>query len=373
MSNQAARQGNLPLFQETTLGALKLRNRAVMAPMTRSRAIGNIPNVMMAEYYAQRAEAGLIITEGTSPSPNGLGYPRIPGVFSEDQVKGWTHVTEAVHEHGGVIFLQLMHTGRVSHPDNLPEGAKVLAPSEVALEETLMWVDERGEAVKMPPPKAMTSDEVEAAMEEYVEAGRNAVKAGFNGIELHAANGYLMEQFLHPHTNRRDDEWGGSIENRCRFVLDVAGRCVEAMGGDRVGIRISPYGAFNEMPEYPEIDQTYGYLAEELGKLGLAYIHVVNHESMGAPAVPESVQATIREVFPNKYILSGGYDLDSANADLEAGRGDLVAFGRPFLANPDLLKRFRLGAPLNDPDFDTFYGPGRDGFSQGYTDYPTLG
>ncbi len=372
MTATTSRPDSLPLFQGSNLGSLMLRNRAVMAPMTRSRAIGNVPNKLIAAYYAQRADAGLIITEGTAPSPNGLGYPRIPGIYSPEQVDGWSGVTQAVHDRGGTIFVQLMHTGRVSHPENLPEGARVVAPSEVALEDTLMWVDARGEAVKMPPPKAMADQEVEAAVEEYVQAARNAVKAGFDGIELHGANGYLMEQFLHPHTNRRDDAWGGSVEKRCRFVLEIAGGCVEAIGGERVGIRVSPYGVFNEMPHYEEIDETYTYLARELGKLNLVYIHVVDHEAMGAPSVPDAIQAAIRNAFPNVYILSGGYGLDSANADLEAGKGDMVAFGRPFLANPDLLERFRRGAALNDPDMDTFYAPGPKGFAQGYTDYPSL-
>jgi N-ethylmaleimide reductase len=287
-------------------------------------------------------------------------------------VAGWSKVTQAVHELGGTIFVQLMHTGRVSHPENLPEGARVLAPSAVALEETLMWVDERGEAVKMPPPEAMTEGEVKAAVEEYVQAAGHAMEAGFDGIELHGANGYLLEQFLHPHSNRRDDAWGGSVERRCQFVLEVARGCVEAIGGERVGIRLSPYGVFNEMPHYTEIDETYTCLASELGKLDLVFLHIVNHEAMGAPPVPDTIQAEIRKAFPNTYILSGGYGLESANADLEAGKGDLVAFGRPYLANPDLLERFRRGEALNEPDFATFYAPGPEGFAQGYTDYPRL-
>jgi len=360
------------LFQDFTLGPFTLRNRAVMAPMTRSRAIGNLPNEMMGEYYAQRAEAGLIITEGTTPSPDGLGYPRIPGIYSREQVAAWAQVTRAVHDAGGTIFMQLMHTGRVSHPENLPEGARVVAPSAVALEDTLMWVDERGQAVKIAPPAAMTDDEVWGTVEEYVQAARNAVESGFDGIELHAANGYLIEQFLHPHTNRRDDAWGGSVEKRCRFTLEIARRCSEAIGSDRVGIRVSPYGVFNEMPHHDEIDQTYTYLARMLGELDLVYVHVVNHQAMWAPPVPDAIQTAIRNGFPNAYILSGGYGFESANADLEAGKGDLVAFGRPYLANPDLLERFRRDAALNEPDTTTFYGPGPEGFSQGYTDYPTL-
>lgn len=360
------------LFQPFTLGSLELPNRVVMAPMTRSRALGNVPTDLMAEYYAQRAGAGLIITEGTSPSPNGLGYPRIPGIYSRDQVAGWKKVTEAVHARDGKIFLQIMHTGRVSHPDNLPEHGRVLAPSAVPLEETEMWVDELGATVKMPPAEPMTTEEVWAAVEEYALAARNAVEAGFDGIEIHGANGYLGQQFLHPHTNRRDDEFGGSVEKRARFLLEVAKACVEAIGAERVGIRLSPFGVFNEMPHYDEIDETYLYLARELAKLDLVYVHIVDHEGMGAPPVPSGVQAAIRQAFSNAYILSGGYDFESAVADLESGKGDLVAFGRPFISNPDLVERFRRGAELAEADPDTFYAPGPDGFAQGYTDYPAL-
>lgn len=360
------------LLKPFRLGPLELGNRVVMAPMTRSRSPNNVPLELVATYYAQRAGAGLIVTEGTSPSPNGLGYARIPGIFNEEQVKAWKAVTEAVHAEDGTIFMQLMHTGRVSHPANLPEGAEVLAPSAVELTETDMWVDELGEAVKMPVARAMTEAEVEEAMQEYVTAAKNAVAAGFDGIELHGANGYLMQQFLNPHTNRREDRWGGSVENRCRFAIEVARRCAQAIGAHRVGIRLSPYGVFNEMPHYDEIDETYVRLARELGELGLIYVHVVNHSSMGAPEVPGEIYKALREAFPNNLVLSGGYDFDRANEDLEKGWGDLVAFGRPFISNPDLVERFRRGAELADADPDTFYAPGPDGFADGYTDYPTL-
>lgn len=372
MNSDSGIPSSAPLFDPYILGSVELANRAVMSPMTRSRALDNVPNELMATYYRQRAGAGLIVTEGTSPSPNGLGYPRIPGVFSRAQVDGWKQVTEAVHDEGGRIFLQLMHTGRVAHPANLPDHGRVLAPSAVPLEETLMWVDEEGEAVAMPTAEAMTTEEVYGAIEEFALSARNAVEAGFDGIEIHGANGYLGQQFLNPHTNLRDDEFGGSVEARCRFLVEVARACTEAIGPERVGIRLSPYGVFNEMPHYDEIDETYVHLVRELAELDLVYVHIVDHESMGAPQLPTGIQAAIREVFPNSYILSGGYDGEAANADLEAGKGDLVAFGRPFLANPDLLDRLRAGAGLNEPDTDTFYGPGPDGFAQGYTDYPTM-
>ena len=359
---------NAPLFQSYALGDLKLANRAVMAPMTRSRAIGGVPNELMAVYYAQRAGAGLLVTEGTSPSPNGLAYPRIPGIYSPAQVTGWKLVTDAVHDAGGRIFVQLMHTGRVSHPANLPEGGSVLAPSDVGLTDTEMWVDEQMGTDSMPAPRALSSDEVQAAIGEYGSAAENAVEAGFDGIELHAANGYLIEQFIHPYTNRREDAWGGSVAARSRFALEVAKACGNAIGGDRVGIRISPYGVFNEMPHYPEIDETYLALATTLGEMGLVYLHVVDHSSMGAPALPDDLKPKLREAFGGTFILSGGYDFDRANEDLEAGRGDLVAFARPFLANPDLLDRFARGADLNELRPDLFYSRG----AEGYSDYPTL-
>ena len=234
------------LFSKTTLGPLALQNRLVMAPMTRNRATGNVPNDLMAQYYAQRASAGLIITEGTSPSPNGLGYPRIPGIFSAAQIAGWKRVTEAVHAQGAKMFMQLMHCGRIAHPLNLPAGARVLAPSAVAAAGE-MYTDAEG----MKPnamPQAMTEADIKTAIEEYAQAAKNAVAAGFDGIELHGANGYLLEQFIRPNSNQRTDRYGGSIENRARFVLEVADAAIKAIGKDKVGIRLSPFGVFNDMP-----------------------------------------------------------------------------------------------------------------------------
>ncbi|MDH3272597.1 MAG: alkene reductase [Gemmatimonadota bacterium] len=366
MSNRSA-VGTASLFDPFALGGVELKNRAVMAPLTRSRAIGNLPNELHATYYGQRAGAGLIITEGVSPSPNGLGYPRIPGLFNEEQRAAWQAVTDAVHEKGGRIFMQFMHTGRVSHPANLPEGARVLAPSAVPLQSTKMWVDGEGE-LEIPVADAMTSDEVLEAIAEYVTAGRLAIEAGFDGVELHGANGYLIEQFIHPATNRREDEWGGSIQNRIRFALEVAGAVAAEIGRDRVGIRISPFGVFNEMPLYDEIEETYVALVRGLDEIGLAYVHVVDHSSMGTPEVPAPFKDRLSSIFGGAFILSGGYDFERANEDLEAGRGDLVAFGRAFLANPDLLTRFKLGAELNEPRPELFYTTG----PEGYTDYPTL-
>ncbi len=355
------------LLSPFKLGDLKLANRAVMAPMTRSRAIGNVPNALMAEYYAQRAEAGLIITEGTAPSPNGLGYPRIPGAYSDAQVEGWRKVTDAVHAKGSAIFLQLMHTGRIGHPLNLPEGGEMVAPSAVRAAGQ-MYTDQKGPQ-DHPEPRAMREEDVEAAIAEFVHASENAIRAGFDGVELHGANGYLIEQFLNPGSNRREDAWGGSPEARNRFAVEVAKRVAAAIGASRVGIRLSPYGAFNDLGAFEGVDEQYAALAGALGALDLAYLHVVDHSSMGAPEVPERVKKGMREAFGGPIILSGGYDAERAEADLAAGRGELVAFGRPFLANPDLLTRFRQGAPQQAPRFDLFYTPG----SEGYTDYPALG
>ncbi|GAB4125987.1 MAG: alkene reductase [Sideroxydans sp.] len=351
------------LFTPTTLGKLQLKNRIVMAPMTRSRAIGNVPNELMAQYYALRAEAGLIITEGTSPSPNGLGYARIPGLYSEAQVQGWQRVTAAVHEKGGRIFVQLMHTGRVSHAANMPAGSRILAPSAIAMSGQ-MWTDSQG-MQDYPVPAAMTEEEIAATIGEYAQAARHAIAAGFDGIELHAANGYLIDQFLNTASNQRTDSWGGSVENRIRFAVEVARACTAAIGAERVGMRISPYGVFNDMRPDAKMDALYLRLVEALNALDLLYIHVVDHSSMGAPEVSPELKARIRANFKGKYILSGGYNAARANADLDAQKGDLVAFGRPFIANPDLVSKLRSGAALTAPDPATFYTPGE----KGYTDY----
>jgi len=354
------------LFSKSSLGPLALQNRLVMAPMTRNRATGNVPNELMAQYYAQRASAGLIITEGTSPSPNGLGYPRIPGIFSAAQVAGWKRVTEAVHARGAKIFIQFMHCGRIGHALNLPAGASLLAPSAVAAAGE-MYTDAEG----MKPngtPLAMSEADIKAAIGEYAQAAKNAVAAGFDGVELHGANGYLLEQFIRPNSNQRTDRYGGSIENRARFVLEVVDAVIKAIGKDKVGIRLSPFGVFNDMPIYDAMEADYIYLAQQLDARGLVYVHLVDHSAMGAPQVPESMKAAFRRTFKGTLILSGGYDAARAESDLVAGKCNLVAVGRPFLANPDLIDRWKTGAALNAPDMATFYVPG----PKGYTDYPAL-
>ncbi|HNB98240.1 MAG TPA: alkene reductase [Leptospiraceae bacterium] len=354
------------LFSKTKLGNLELKNAFVMAPMTRCRAIGNIPNDLMATYYSQRAGAGLIVTEGTSPSPNGLGYARIPGIFSKAQVEGWKKVTSAVHEKGTKIFVQLMHVGRIGHVDNLPEGAELVAPSAIAAKGQ-MWTDKNG-MQDHPVPREMTKSDLEKTKQEFVTASENAISAGFDGVELHGANGYLLDQFLNPGSNQRKDEYGGSIENRCRYVIEGAKEVSAKIGKEKVGIRLSPYGAFNDLFPFPETEEEYAYLASELNKLGIAYIHLVDHSSMGAPKVEPSTVKKIRSNFKNTLILSGGYDRKKAEADLDSNAGDLIAFGKPFLANPDLVVRLEKNAGLNQVDMSTFYSAD----SKGYTDYPTL-
>jgi N-ethylmaleimide reductase len=354
------------LFAPFTLGPHRLQNRIVLAPMTRSRATDNVPTALMAQYYGQRASAGLIVTEGTSPSPNGLGYPRIPGVFTAEQLAGWRAVTAAAHAGGAKIFLQLMHTGRIGHPHNLPAGARLLAPSAIAAAGE-MYTDQAGLQAH-PVPEAMSLADIAATRDEFTAAARNAVAAGFDGIELHAANGYLLEQFIRPTSNRRTDEYGGAIQNRARFVLEVAEAACAAIGPERVGIRLSPFGVFNDMPLYDGMAEDYAWLAGKLGELELVYLHIVDHAAMGAPAVPASIKDEMRTRFGGPVILVGGYDAARAQADLDAGKAELIAVGRDFLANPDMPARWQSGAALNAPDFDTFYTPGE----QGYIDYPVL-
>jgi N-ethylmaleimide reductase len=356
------------LFSPVTLGRVTLANRVVMAPMTRSRSPGNVPTDLVATYYAQRAEAGLIITEGTSPSPDGLGYSSIPGLFDAAQVKAWRAVTDAVHAAGSRIFAQLMHTGRVGHPLNLPAGARVVGPSAIAAPGQMFTVQQGMQ--DHPVPVAMTTDDIAKAIGEFEQAAAHAIEAGFDGVEIHGANGYLVDQFLNTGANQRTDEWGGSIENRARFALEVARRIAARIGADRTGIRLSPYGVFNGMVPDAEHEALYAYLARELGALKLAYVHIVDHSSMGAPAVPATVKAAIREGFGGTYILSGGYtDAARAQADLDAGRGDLVAYGRAFISNPRLVSRLKRGAELAVADHTKFYTPG----PEGYTDYPVEG
>jgi N-ethylmaleimide reductase len=350
------------LFQPFEKRGITFTNRLAMAPMTRCRALGNVPNDLMAEYYGQRASAGLIITEGVAPSPNGLGYARIPGIFNQEQVEGWKKVADTVHQKGGKIFLQLMHTGRVSHSANMPAGAKIVAPSAISADAD-MWTDTMG-MQKTELPEAMTIAEVESTIQEYVQSAKNAIAAGFDGVEIHAANGYLPNQFINPGSNTRTDEYGGSIENRCRFVLEIAKQTAAAIGKEKTGIRFSPYNPFNGLPLFDEMFATYDYLSSELNEIGILYIHLLD----GAARANEEGVALIkkiRENFDGIYILNSGYNRERAEYAVETEKADLIAFGVPFLANPDLPYRLQHQLELNAPNPNTFYTHD----AVGYTDY----
>jgi N-ethylmaleimide reductase len=353
------------IFSTAQLGPYTLQNHIVMNPMTRCRANADgVPTAIMVPYYGQRADAGLIVTEGVAPSPNGHGYTRIPGLWTAAQVAAWQPVTAAVHAKGGRIFAQLMHTGRVSHAANMPEGARVVAPSAVALSGQ-MYTDSLG-MQDYPTPEAMTEADITQTIAEFVTAAQNAIAAGFDGVELHGANGYLIEQFLSPDTNTRTDAWGGSVANRLRFVTEVAKAVVAAIGADRTGIRLSPYGTASGMGAYAEVDETYLTLSATLADLGLVYLHLVDHSGMGNPAIPAGFRNALREAWPRTLIVGGSFDLASAQAAIADGSADLVGFGRAFIGNPDLVTRLQNGTTLAAPDFATFYTPG----AAGYSDYP---
>lgn len=355
------------LFEKFAARSLHLSSHMVMAPMTRSRATPeHTPNALMATYYGQRATAGLIITEGTSPSPNGVGYARIPALYDAAQVQAWKATTAAVHAKGGKIFVQLMHCGRVAHITNLAVDAEVLGPStEVCPGE--MYTDRLGMQAHT-PPRAMTVADIANAVKEHAASAKLALEAGFDGVELHGANGYLIEQFPNPLINKRTDIYGAGIEGRNRLALEIARATVDAIGADKVGMRLSPYGAFNGTGDFSELPKQYLALAYGLSELNLLYLHHVDHSSMGAPPVPAEFTLALREAFNGVFILSGGFDHTRAERALREKRGDLIAFGRPFLANPDLVERMRKDAPLNAPDMATFYTPG----PKGYTDYSAM-
>ncbi|MEL6560448.1 MAG: alkene reductase [Bacteroidota bacterium] len=354
----------MKVFESFKLGNLTLKNRIVMAPMTRSRAINNIPNQLMKTYYSQRAGAGLIVTEGTSPSPNGLGYPRIPGAFSDEQFEGWGAVAAGVHEQNGVIFVQLMHTGRVTAKLNLPEGARVIAPSAEHLPGE-MYTDQQG-MVGHETPQEMSLQDIEEAQKEYVDSAKGLIKAGIDGVELHSANGYLLDQFLNPSSNKREDSYGGDYQNRARFIIETAQKVADEIGSDKVGIRFSPYGVFNEMAfNFEDQEELFIYLAQELSKIGIAYIHLVDHTGMGAPEFPKDIKVKIKNAFDGTVIAGGNVQsADDAEKVLDDGL-DLAYVGRPFIANPDLIEKFKNNSELVQPNMDTFYTPGE----VGYTDY----
>jgi N-ethylmaleimide reductase len=354
------------LFAPYALGALQLRNRLVMAPLTRSRAgPGNVPSEMAATYYAQRAGAGLIVTEATQAAAGGQGYVATPGIHSEDQVAGWRRVTEAVHQAGGRIFVQLWHVGRVSHPD-FRAGELPVAPSPIAPRGVQTFTAEGLKPI--PAPRALDAGEIPGIVQEFRRAAGNAKAAGFDGVEVHGANGYLLDQFLEDGTNQRTDDYGGSVENRARLLFEVLAAVSDVWGGQRVGVRLSPGGTFNDMCD-SDPQATFGYVARRLATLELAYLHLIEPSPPpGEHPMPCLSARFFRPLYPGTLIVAGGYTLERARRVVEAGLADLVAFGQLFIANPDLPERLRTGAPLNTPDPDTFYGGG----AEGYIDYPAL-
>ena len=365
--------GTPSLFTPFRLGPYELRNRLVMAPMTRNRAgEGNVPTPQMAEYYAQRAGAGLIVTEGSPVSPQGIGYPNTPGIHTDAQVEGWRRVTEAVHARGGRIFLQLWHVGRVSHPSLQPGHALPLAPSAIGVPGQTFTGDGMKPFVT---PRALETDEIAAIVAQFAEGARRAYSAGFDGVELHGANGYLIDQFLRDGSNRRADRYGGSVQNRVRFLEEVTAAVVDVWGGARVGVRLSPVATGNGMSDTDPV-AVFGYAAHVLNRFNLAYLHVSEpvdaerRSGEGSIVVPgrERVSPVLKAIFRGAFIANGGYDGETGSAAIRERRADLVAFGVPFLANPDLPERLRAGAPLNTPDRASFYG----GDERGYTDYPVL-
>lgn len=357
------------LFSPFKLGHLTLPNRMVMAPMTRNRADENaVPRPVSATYYAQRASAGLIVTEATQVSPRGTGYVYTPGIYNEDQSNGWKIVTDAVHQAGGRIFSQIWHTGRVSHPLLQPNGKAPLAPSAVAAD-TMVFTPNGFEPAATPHELAL--DEISDIVDQFAQAAKFAKASGFDGVEIHGANGYLLEQFLKDGSNKRSDAYGGDVLSRIRFTLEVVSEVVEVWGAGRVGLRISPLGIFNDMYD-SDPHKLYRALVNELNSIPLAYLHIIeplpdhpNFKSQEgvAPSVP-----VLRELYTGTVIVNGGYGQEQGNLSISTGQTDLVAFGVPYLANPDLVDRFKLNAPLNEPDMDTFYG----GDEKGYTDYPFM-
>jgi N-ethylmaleimide reductase len=354
------------LFTPVQLGPYTLANRIVMAPMTRNRAgEGNVPTPLNVKYYKQRATAGLIVTEATQVSPQGVGYPATPGVHSSEQIDGWRQVTDAVHSSGGRIFLQLWHVGRISHPSLQPDGALPVAPSAIApVGEAMTYTGGQ----PFVTPRALETEEIPGVVEQFRQGAANALAAGFDGVEIHGAFGYLLDQFLQDGTNQRSDRYGGSKENRARFLLEVTDAVCSVWGGNRVGIKLSPSNTYNDIRD-SNPKATFGYVIDALNQFNLGYIHImeptpadIRHGGTPIPA------AYFRNIYPGTLIFNAGYDKEKANHAIASGEADLVSFGTLFIANPDLPERFRLDATLNEPDRSTFYG----GHEKGYTDYPFM-
>ncbi|MGB7414520.1 MAG: alkene reductase [Thermosynechococcaceae cyanobacterium] len=359
----------LDLFSPLQLGSNTLPNRMVMAPMTRLRAVGSIPTPLMAEYYAQRASAGLIVTECTMVSPLSNGYINCPGIYSPEQISGWQRVTEAVHAQGGKIFLQLWHSGRVAHP-SLLGGELPVAPSAISAIGTLHTPAGK---VTLDKPRALETNEIPDIVGQFRQGAKNAMEAGFDGIELHGAFGYLMYQFLHDSSNQRTDQYGGTVENRARFLLEVVEAVYGVWGPHRVGIKLSPSNTFYGMQD-SNPKATFRYVLEQLNAFQLAYVHLMepNEQDLAAHAVINPALSLFRPFYQGVMITNGGYDKSKGNQVVAEGTAELVSFGRPFIANPDLPERFATDAALNAPDFATFYGRDEQTLAQGYTDYPFL-
>ena len=354
------------LFEPYKLGPITLSNRTVMAPLTRNRAIaGFVPNPLSVEYYAQRASAGLLITEASQISQQGQGYQDTPGIYTPEQVAGWKKVTDAVHARGGHIFIQLWHVGRISHTDLQPNHGAPVAPSAIrAKGKTYV----NNAFTDTSEPRALELSEIPGLIEDYRKAAKNAIEAGFDGVEIHAANGYLLEQFARDSTNKRTDEYGGSIENRARLILEVTRAVVKEIGAERTGIRISPVTPANDCASDSNPQKLFDYIVDGLSAERLVYLHVVEGATGGPRDIAPFDYADLRKRFKGTYIGNNGYDLPLAEKVLAADEADLIAFGKLFIANPDLVERFKAGAELNKPDQATFYGGG----AKGYTDYPTL-
>jgi len=363
------------LFDPYNLGGAQLSNRIVMAPMTRARNPDLIANEQTALYYAQRATAGLIITEGATISPEAQAAIMVPGIWSEEQVAGWSRVTRAVHDAGGRIFAQLWHAGRMSHSSLQPDGGAPVSASAVSvapgpMNTAFVLLEDGTPGMVAPtPPRPLTTEEVARLVQDFARAASNARTAGFDGVELHGATGYIFEQFLNPHVNVRTDAYGGSIEKRALFTLDVVDAVAARIGTDRIGIRLSPRSTTGDMPDYPENDDTQRYLARELGKRGIAYLHfhdVGYNQDSGVPALSDDLLRELKAGFGGAVMLAGALTKERATELIEHGLIDLAAFGQPYIANPDLVERFRQGIPLATPDRNTYYG----GDEHGYTDYP---
>lgn len=353
------------LYSRYELGGLPLTSRIVMSPMTRSRATGGQPNELMRLYYRQRAGAGLLIAEGTQTSACAKGFPAVPGIYTAAHIAGWRLITDDIHLAGGRIFLQLWHCGRISHPRNQPDGRLPVAPSAIAADACVVLDD--GTRVQVETPRALETHELPALVDEFVTAARNAMAAGFDGVEIHAANGYLLHQFLNDGSNQRTDRYGGTVAGRIRFVVEVAEAVSAAVGSQRTGIRLSPVNRYNDMRD-SDPNSLYAALLSELGRIGLAYVNVVEGEAGVTREARGFDYPAARRDFDGTWIANNLYDRELAEKALAQGDADLVSFGRPFIANPDLVERYRLGARLNAVDYSTAYRGG----AAGYVDYPAL-